>query len=117
MKSNPLQKKPKEDPSGPNHKEQQGIQKRKDKHAPMEMSSRNPVSRKRRIVQPAKKPSRDPRFDPLCGQFNPELFKRSYGGTLQEQQSKELKMLQVSLKKTKDLDEADKIKRTLESMV
>lgn len=52
--------------------------KRKSKHAPMEVSSKISISRLREVVPVKRKRARDPRFDPLSGQFNEAAFERAY---------------------------------------
>lgn len=77
------------------------IEKRADKHAPTEMSSRRPVSRKRRVVETSTDTRRDPRFSSLsASQANRGLFQTSYG-FLREQQSSEVKQLRATLSKLK----------------
>ncbi|EPQ32315.1 uncharacterized protein PFL1_00511 [Pseudozyma flocculosa PF-1] len=60
-------------------REQKELEKRANKHAPTEMSSRKPVSRRRNVVEIASSKVRDPRFDSLSGgATNSDLFSKSY---------------------------------------
>merc|ERR1712013_83171 len=68
---------------------------------PREMSSKKTVGRFREVVQVAKKERRDPRFDPLCGEFNDKLFKESYQ-FVNEVKSKELVELKKQLRTEED---------------
>lgn len=53
--------------------------KRANKNRPREVSSKKPEAQKQLIVNLVKKPlHRDPRFDPLCGTYNDEIFKSNY---------------------------------------
>ena len=78
------------------------IEKRGSKHAPTELSSRRPVSRKRSVVETASfAERRDPRFSSLsASKTNKGLFRSSYG-FLREQQSSEIRELRTALTKLK----------------
>ncbi|PWO00217.1 DUF947-domain-containing protein [Tilletiopsis washingtonensis] len=66
---------------------------RENKHAPMEMSSRKPVSRKRTVIETPAIKRRDPRFSSLSASApNAGLFESSYG-FLRQQQMAELSEL------------------------
>lgn len=70
-------------------------------YRPTEMSSRKPVSRKRRVVETAADVRRDPRFSSLsASQPNRGLFQASYG-FLRAQQSSEVTELRATLAKLK----------------
>lgn len=56
----------------------QELEKRAHKHAPTEMSSKKPVSRRRNVVETSAKQIRDPRFESLSGSENKDLFAKSY---------------------------------------
>jgi ribosomal RNA-processing protein 36 len=83
----------------------------KDKHAPMEVSSKHPVSV---IRQPPcleaipKMKHHDPRFDRAMGHYNPDMFQKSYS-FIDDLQSKELKMVKDELlnKRTSEERRAD----------
>merc|ERR1712192_303760 len=72
--------------------------KRDNKNRPREMSSKKTVGRFREVVQVAKRERRDPRFDPLCGEFNDKLFKESYQ-FVNEVKARELTELKKQLKR------------------
>lgn len=78
--------------------------KRADKNAPAELSAKKQVSRKRQVVDVKKRVIRDPRFEPTSGEFNSDLFKRSYG-FIEELQHKELAELQHKISKTRNVEE------------
>ncbi|PLW16163.1 hypothetical protein PCANC_19096 [Puccinia coronata f. sp. avenae] len=94
----------------PNHHHQQanrasssshnGIQQRSNKHAPIEISSKKPVTRKRTIVEAPKIERRDPRFDSLSGAVNEELHSKSFG-FLKEERRKEIEQLRETITKVK----------------
>ncbi|TFK30405.1 DUF947-domain-containing protein [Coprinopsis marcescibilis] len=69
---------------------------RSSKHAPMEVTSKRPVSRKRIVVETPKLVARDPRFLPTAGEFKPELFQQSYS-FLTDSHKSELNTLRESL--------------------
>ncbi|KAI4523067.1 DUF947-domain-containing protein [Schizophyllum commune Loenen D] len=54
------------------------IAKRSSKHAPAEMSSKKPVTRRRQVVDVPNLTPRDPRFLPVTGELKPDKFKQSY---------------------------------------
>lgn len=51
---------------------------RSNKNQPIEMTSKKPVGRFRQVVDVRNKRPHDPRFDPLCGKLNQDLFAKSY---------------------------------------
>ncbi|KAE8216484.1 hypothetical protein CF327_g361 [Tilletia walkeri] len=60
-------------------RERREINKRADKSAPMEMSSKRAVTRKRQVIEVPKTHVRDPRFDSLStSAFDKTIFSRSY---------------------------------------
>ncbi|KAF8343092.1 uncharacterized protein EI90DRAFT_3115589 [Cantharellus anzutake] len=75
--------------------------KRKNKYAPVEMSSVRPVSSRRQVVQPIKIERRDPRFSSLSGNYSAGLFRTSYGflASLQEDELSQLKTTLSDAKK------------------
>merc|ERR1719394_2207491 len=83
--------------------------KRDNKNRPREMSSKKTVGRFREVVQVAKKERRDPRFDPLCGEFNDKLFKESYQ-FVNEIKSKELGELKKQIRTEEDPEKRKNIK-------
>lgn len=89
------------------------------KSEPFEYSSKRKFSQgKPRVVVKSNKPSvRDPRFSDLSGQYNEELFEKSYS-FVQEIKDKEYDSVKKRLKKTKDTDKRDelvKLKQKLDS--
>ncbi|RXW22902.1 hypothetical protein EST38_g2957 [Candolleomyces aberdarensis] len=76
--------------------------KRSNKNAPMEVTSKKPVSRKRTVVEVPKIVARDPRFLPMVGDFKPEVFQKSYG-FLNDTHTTELQTLRDHLKRARKL--------------
>merc|ERR1712130_1012979 len=89
--------------------------KRENKNRPREMSSKKTVGRFREVVQVAKKERRDPRFDPLCGEFNDKLFKESYQ-FVNEVKSRELVELKKQLKTEEDKERREEVKYLIQRM-
>ncbi|XP_038589733.1 ribosomal RNA processing protein 36 homolog [Micropterus salmoides] len=74
--------------------------KRLNKNRPMEISAKRPVPFLRQVV-PVRKPTlRDPRFDDLSGEYNPEIFEKTYK-FIDEIKHREKQIIQKQLKKTK----------------
>ncbi|KAJ3362340.1 rRNA biogenesis protein rrp36 [Allomyces javanicus] len=92
-----------------------GKSKRSNKNAPMEMSSKRAVSRKRQVVDVAAPKRRDPRFDNLSGKLNEDLFKKSYS-FIDEYKERELVELKQTLAKTKDRDESTRLIQTIQAI-
>ncbi|KAA1106376.1 rRNA bioproteinsis protein rrp36 [Puccinia graminis f. sp. tritici] len=84
------------------------IAQRSHKHAPIEISSKKPVTRKRTIVEVPKIERRDPRFDSLSGQVNSELHERSFE-FLKEQRKSELEQLRQTLALAKKKKSSSKL--------
>ncbi|KAJ2920362.1 hypothetical protein MD484_g194, partial [Candolleomyces efflorescens] len=76
--------------------------KRINKNAPMEVTSKKPVTRKRTVVEVPKIVARDPRFLPMSGDFKPEVFSKSYG-FLNDAHKTELQTLKEHLKRARKL--------------
>ncbi|KAI9001699.1 hypothetical protein BC832DRAFT_533294 [Gaertneriomyces semiglobifer] len=89
--------------------------KRKDKNAPMELTSKRAVTRRRQVVELPKKKTRDPRFDPMAGKLNEGLFNQSYG-FLKDYQKDEIEMLKKQIVSEKGEAEKEKLQKTLKSM-
>ncbi|KAJ2144907.1 rRNA biogenesis protein rrp36 [Coemansia sp. RSA 678] len=102
--------------SGP-HGSRKEILHRETRKMPTMMSSKRPVSRFRQVVDISKSKTRDPRFDSLSGNFNEDLFEKSYE-FLEDQQRDEISDMKRQLGKLKDKDgrDARRIKRALESV-
>lgn len=88
---------------------------RSSKHAPTEISSKKAVSRKREVVPVAKREFRDPRFEPLSGYVDEEKVRAAYS-FLDDYREDEMKELKSAIKKTKDEEAKEKLKRALMSM-
>ncbi|KAF7543133.1 hypothetical protein G7Z17_g10981 [Cylindrodendrum hubeiense] len=89
--------------------------KRSSKHAPGEQSSKKPVSRLREIIPDPRRQFRDPRFDPLAGPVDEAKANRAYA-FLDEYRDSEMADLRIQIKKSKDPDAKDALKRQLLSM-
>ncbi|KAF4965854.1 hypothetical protein FSARC_6374 [Fusarium sarcochroum] len=89
--------------------------KRSSKHAPQEQTSKKPVSRRREILPDNRRQARDPRFDPLVGRVDEEKASKAYA-FLDEYRDKEMADLRVQIKKTKNVNEKENLKRQLQSM-
>ncbi|ODA78368.1 hypothetical protein RJ55_05749 [Drechmeria coniospora] len=89
--------------------------KRSSKHAPQEQSSKKPVSRRREILADPRRKFRDPRFDPPTGHFDESKSKKAYA-FLDDYRDSEIADLRAQVKKTKDGDAKEVLKRQLLSM-
>ncbi|KAF8632566.1 hypothetical protein AX15_001776 [Amanita polypyramis BW_CC] len=78
------------------------IPKRSNKHAPVEMSSKRPVTRRRQVVNVKIPQSRDPRFLQLTGEFSAEKFHNNYGFLIEARRN-ELNTLKENLKRARKL--------------
>ncbi|KAH9486974.1 rRNA biogenesis protein RRP36 [Psilocybe cubensis] len=78
------------------------ITKRSSKHAPMEVTSKKPVTRRRTVIEVPKIVPRDPRFLPTAGEFSADRFSKSYG-FLVENRKRELQTLRETLKQARKL--------------
>ncbi|KPM35138.1 hypothetical protein AK830_g11431 [Neonectria ditissima] len=89
--------------------------KRSSKHAPQEQSSKRPVSRLREIIPDTRRPHRDPRFEPFSGHLDEAKANKAYA-FLDEYRDTEMAELRVQIKKARDPDAKDALKRQLLSM-
>ncbi|KAM0247005.1 hypothetical protein ACHAQJ_010005 [Trichoderma viride] len=89
--------------------------KRSSKHAPQEMTSKKPVSRRREILADPRRKARDPRFEALTGTLDEAKIAKNYA-FLDEYREKEMAELRMQIKKTKDVTAKDELKRQLLSM-
>jgi len=71
--------------------------KRDNKNRPREVSSKKRVPKLVKVVQETKGAKRDPRFDPLCGEFDKDQFRKSYN-FVNRVKEKELEVLKSQLK-------------------
>lgn len=103
---------------------------RSSKHAPMEMTSKRPVSRKREIIPVKKMQARDPRFDPMVtarssagvggghhhsADVSEDRARRAYA-FLDEYRDDEMQQLKAAIKKAKNPADKEKLQRALMSM-
>lgn len=88
--------------------------KKRSKSEPPELSAKIRVGPfKAKIHNFKKRPEpRDPRFDSLSGEFNPTLFRRSYG-FINEIRMKEIEKLKKQISKEKDEDEKERLRKAL----
>nr|XP_042122522.1 ribosomal RNA processing protein 36 homolog isoform X2 [Peromyscus maniculatus bairdii] len=97
-----------------------------DKHRPLEMSAKVRVPFLRQVVPISKKVARDPRFDDLSGEYNPEIFDKTYQflNDIRAKEKEMLTMLFVStvelvkkqLKKHRSGEEHEKLRQLLQRM-
>lgn len=90
--------------------------KRANKNRPREMSSKRPFAGVIEAHSTRKCIPRDPRFDPLCGTFNEEIFKKSYK-FVNKIKLDEREALKNELKDTDDPKKQKKIKYLLQRLV
>ncbi|POR33348.1 rRNA biogenesis protein RRP36 [Tolypocladium paradoxum] len=89
--------------------------KRSSKHAPQEQSSKKPVSRRREILADTRRKARDPRFDRLVGRVDESKASKAYA-FLDDYRDSEMADLRAQIKKAKDADAKEDLKRQLLSM-
>lgn len=92
------------------------IAQRVSKHAPQEQSSKKPVSRRREAVHDNRRKARDPRFDTGLGGTVDASKTRAAYSFLEEYRNKEIADLKAQIKKTKNLEIKEGLKRQLLSM-
>ncbi|KAI9741928.1 MAG: rRNA biogenesis protein rrp36 [Cirrosporium novae-zelandiae] len=79
------------------------------RHAPVEQSSKYPVSRRRKVIdQSATAHPQDPRFNPLCGPLNDQKLASNYS-FLSTYRSSELSTLKSTLRTTRDPSERESL--------
>jgi ribosomal RNA-processing protein 36 len=83
---------------------------RKNKHRPLEVTSKKPVSRHREVVKPMRSKSRDPRFDHQSGTYNDVNFAKSYE-FLGDYRKGEIDDLTKQMKKVKDFTKKKKLQQ------
>ncbi|XP_008992687.5 ribosomal RNA processing protein 36 homolog isoform X1 [Callithrix jacchus] len=86
-----------------------------DKHRPLEMSAKIRVPFLRQVVPISKKVARDPRFDDLSGEYNPEVFDKTYQ-FLNDIRAKEKELVKKQLKKHRSGEEHEKLQQLLHRM-
>lgn len=89
--------------------------KRENKNRPREMLAKKPVPRFKDILRPKTHIPRDPRFDSLCGTFNPKVFKKAYG-FLSETKRNDIQKLKTELQGTDDPKMIKKIKYLIQRL-
>ncbi|XP_003488798.1 ribosomal RNA processing protein 36 homolog [Bombus impatiens] len=89
--------------------------KRENKNRPREISSKKPVSRFREVVQVKNYVPRDPRFDNLCGIYDPKKFKRNYM-FINDIKENDIKELKKKLVESRDPKEIKKIKYLIQRL-
>jgi ribosomal RNA-processing protein 36 len=89
---------------------------RSSKHAPAVQSSKRAVTRRRDVVDFKKSTFRDPRFDKVAGPRPDENTLKKRYGFLDDYKNSEMADLKAAIKKTKNEDEKEKLKRKLLSM-
>ncbi|KAK0198038.1 hypothetical protein F5146DRAFT_1017978, partial [Armillaria mellea] len=75
---------------------------RPNKHAPMEMTSKRPITRRRTVVEVKTVQPRDPRFIPLSGELSEEKYRHNYAFLTQAHKN-ELQILRENLKRARKL--------------
>jgi ribosomal RNA-processing protein 36 len=90
---------------------------RTSKHAPAAQSSKHQVSRRRTVIDVPQRRYRDPRFDAIQQQRSAHTgdSEKAYG-FLREYQKSEIEELQAAAKKTRDSDDAERLRRTAGAM-
>ncbi|USP80740.1 uncharacterized protein yc1106_08014 [Curvularia clavata] len=89
---------------------------RSSKHAPAVQSSKRMVSRKRQVVDVKKPVFRDPRFDNVSGPRPDEFVIDKRYSFLNDYRASEIGELRSTIKKTKNEDEKERLKKKLLSM-
>lgn len=89
---------------------------RSSKHAPAVQSSKRMVSRKRQVVEVKKPVFRDPRFDNVSGPRPDEYVVDKRYSFLNDYRASEISELRNTIKKTKNEDEKERLKKKLLSM-
>ena len=88
---------------------------RTSKHAPTAQSTKYQVSRKRQVVDVPKRNVRDPRFDAFHQQAHTGNSDKAYS-FLEDYQKDEIKELKSEIKRTKDEDDKQTLRRKVNSM-
>ncbi len=83
---------------------------------PRELSSKKPVARFREVVSVNQETSCDPRFNERSGNFNEDLFKKSFS-FVGEMKKNEKLLLQKELKKTRKVEKKEELEVLLQKIV
>ncbi|KAM6182106.1 ribosomal RNA processing protein 36 homolog [Erethizon dorsatum] len=86
-----------------------------DKHRPLEMSAKVRVPFLRQVVPISKKVARDPRFDDLSGEYNPEVFDKTYQ-FLNDIRAREKELVKKQLRKHRSEGEREKLQQLLQRL-
>ncbi|XP_029949832.1 ribosomal RNA processing protein 36 homolog [Salarias fasciatus] len=92
-----------------------GKKKRLNKNRPTEVSSKRPAPFLRQVVSVRKPMLRDPRFDDLSGEYKAEIFNQTYK-FIENIKSREKKMIQKQLRRTKKQQQREKLQFLLQRM-
>jgi len=82
---------------------------------PAEMTAKKPVTRRRTVFNIEKKKIRDPRFDDISGEYHEDNYKINYS-FLNQMREDEINDMKMQLKKTKDAERKEKIKKAITIM-
>ena len=104
-----------EDPDGDSDSDE-APRARSSKHAPMKQSSKRPVTRRREVFEVKKSLARDPRFDNAVGARPDDNVLKNRYAFLNDYRESEMAELRAAIKKTKDEDQKETLKRKLMSM-
>ncbi|CAM5146077.1 unnamed protein product [Natator depressus] len=88
---------------------------RPSKQGPLEISAKKPVPFLRQVVSVKKMVQRDPRFDDLSGEYNPEIFEKTYS-FLNGLKKREKEIVQKQLKKSQNVEQREKLQQLLKRM-
>ncbi|XP_024069707.2 ribosomal RNA processing protein 36 homolog [Terrapene carolina triunguis] len=88
---------------------------RPSKQGPLEISAKKPVPFLRQVVSVKKTVQRDPRFDDLSGEYNPEIFEKTYS-FLNGLKKREKEIVQKQLKKSQNVEQQEKLQQLLKRM-
>jgi ribosomal RNA-processing protein 36 len=89
---------------------------RSSKHAPAVQSSKRAVTRRRNVVETKQAKARDPRFDNISGTKPDENLLQKRYGFLDDYKASEMAELKAAIRKTKNEEDKEKLKRKLLSM-
>ncbi|KAG6936677.1 ribosomal RNA processing 36 [Chelydra serpentina] len=88
---------------------------RPSKQGPLEISAKKPVPFLRQVITVKKAVQRDPRFDDLSGEYNPEIFEKTYS-FLDGLKKREKEIVQKQLKKSQNVEQREKLQQLLKRM-
>ncbi|CAG0903126.1 unnamed protein product [Cyprideis torosa] len=91
------------------------VPKRANKNRPREVSARRPPGPREVVAVSSKAKHRDPRFDPLCGDYKPELWKKSYS-FIEDMRKEELETVKNQMKDETDEEKRERMKDLVKRM-